>query len=473
MSETLKIRALDAGMVTSYPVTVLPQESGFSRRLFNVDFGGLAGLLKKRPGTQLILGNATSPIFGMFEYIRTDTGVSHKVSAWGNNLYRWDGATWVSIRSGLTGLVYDFETFANRLAVCNGADASFLWDGTTVTTPADFPKAQFLAEFRLRLLAAGDPADPLMFYASHPGDPTVWNPVAVGSRAFRAHVSPDDGQRITALVSLDDVVVVGKERSIYLLSGTTLESFSFFPVDKAIGIGSHKATSVIKNVVYFPDSEGNIYQLSPGSYPEKISAPIENMLKSVDSSKIADARSFVYNGNQYIVTLPLTIGAITLCYDTERGRWYQWDVLVGEYMWVSEDAAGHIYFCEPGGTSFKRLTLGLLTDNNTAGIEFAVDSTELVFDDPMRDKEIATLFLGFQLTDKMTPVDVFCSLNNSTWEHLSTFSLTGTNPGHYKVVSIPVGTVAKGFAFSVRNSVPGCDIILLNAQLTYHKAVIE
>lgn len=463
---SLIITALDAGMISSYPVTVLPQEQGFSRQLMDMNFTSIPGIVTKRPGLVSVLSPTTGTIINSYEYRRTDTGTVAYIVAHGNVLQSWTGTNWADVKTTLTtNSKYDFQLVANQVAVVNANDVSFLWDGTSVTTPTQFPKAQYLTEFRLRLLAAGNPADPLKLYVSHPGDPTAWDPLDVRKRAFEVYISPNDGQRITGLIALDDMVIIGEERNLYAMIGTTTDNFAIFPVDRSIGIGSHWASKIIHNIAYFPDKFGNIYKLAPGSGPQKISLSVQDLIETlVNPDFISDAVAFVYNSDQYVISLPTGadgVGRLTLVYDTLHKRWQRWSFAVAQAMEVSGDVLGTTYFTQPNDNQFYRLTKNILQDFTTQAIKSVVDTVELHFNHPAQDKEIHELFVGFEVAEVDCWITIFCRINKGNWVKLAVLTVNG-NIGEYKVYRVPVGVTARLIEFRFENSIINQDMRLMN-----------
>ncbi len=467
------IPAFDYGMVPSYPMTILPQTpeggEGFTNLLYNFNFGRVPGQMSKRPGTAEVLGVTANPILGLYEYTKTDTGDKYLLAANGAVVQRWNPATsaWVDVRTGLTaGQTYDFLTFTNQVAVVNGANASFLWDGTTVITPTDFPKAKYLAEFRLRIVAAGDPDNPLELSLSHPGDAAIWDPEATGSRAAKFFISPDDGQIITGVLSLEDFILVGKSTNLYGIYGTTLESLAVFPLNRNIGVGSHWALKDVGGVAYFPDVNGDIFKYEPGEPINRISDAVQDLIDLVDKDNIDKARATVLHGELYLISLPIADNnRVTLVYDTIRSRWLQWSIEVGEMTHVSNDSAGSLYFTAPGGTQISRLTPKTYTDGSNTPITTIMESVVTHFGFPGIEKEIHKMFIRFKKTSVETNLTFSYKLDNRDWSRGITLNIPEGNNG-YVTMDIPIGVTCREFEYRLSHA-GETDFKLLDAAITY------
>lgn len=99
------------------------------KRLVNLNFS-IPGSLTKRPGTTLSFGaTVTGRITGIYEFERI-SGASYTIATANTNAYNVSGGSFNPFLTGLTnGAIFDFQTFVDRLFLCNGG-AFQKYDGT-------------------------------------------------------------------------------------------------------------------------------------------------------------------------------------------------------------------------------------------------------------------------------------------------------------------------------------------------------
>ncbi len=469
-----KVPSFDAGMVSAFPMTIVNQQpessEGHTKKLYNMDFKRIPGQLNKRPGTSKVFDPVTNTITGIHEYARTDTGRRYLVASHDTNIQYWD-TEWIDIKTDLTAGKMAFINFANQLIFSNGEDSMYRWDGDNLHEIEDGPEAKYLAEFRGRLFAAGISDDKLLLKSSHPGDPILWDPHEAGSRAFEVYVSPDDGQKITGIMALDDYLLIGKERNLYGLFGTTTEDFGMFPIEHTTGVGSHWSMKSIRGAAYFVGSDGAIYQLRSGEPLKRISDPVNDYIDQVDLTIIDYARAAVFRGDQYIVSLPTDYDEyITLLFDTTTGRWAEWSIEMshtGES--VIED---RVYFTEPEGNQILRLYEGKLDDHDDSPVEAELETQDFHFGSIGIEKEIRTVFLRFRQTDVPTHINFYWKTDLMfDWSNPNVL-FVGAGDGYFSF-RVPLGlTNCREFRMKLENS-EDKDMIPLGADIVFLVKEVE
>jgi len=469
----LRIPTQDAGMISAFPVTIIPQEEGYTRKLYNMDFDEIPGLLRKRFGLETFLGALAGTVkgAGLFLY---DGATPYYMAAYTNKVVYTTVGSWTEIQpsgwTSSTGNVCDFVTQGGRVIATDGVNTPFMWDGSDVITLTEMPKARYTCQHMTRIYAAGMDDDPLALRVCHPGDPTVWDPFAVGSRAF--HVYSGDDKKLTALLSMDDFVLIGKQSAMYALVGRTTTDFAIYPISPQIGVGSHWATRSIGGIAFFPDQFGRVYRLEPGGRPERVSSPVKDITDQVDPDHIEKARAFIYDNNQYVISLPTSEeGRVVLSYDTLRGRWRQWSNDVGTSM-ETPFFPGAI-FSKRGGDQFFKFDPSSLADNGDE-IESYVETMELHFGIPESEKEINNLWLGVWVAEEDFTIFVDCSVDGGNWETLNPIgTLISGNTGDYMRVRVPVGKLGRNVQFRVRNALADQDLRLLDMVVTFLPRELE
>jgi hypothetical protein len=243
------------------------------------------------------------PINGLYDYI-TLTGQSHLMAMAGNTLYTFEPnqglATAISAGLAADRLVC-FTTFQGLLVLCNGTDAPRKWDGFGAVEnlagwPAVIPgltpgKPSISEIFANRLIFSGDDNHPSMIYISELENPENFTPDTGSDSAGAIQVSPGDGQRVTALKTLflpmtnQEVLVIFKERSTYILTGSDADTFALQKISDEFGAVSHRCVLLIGNELMFLSKEGVTAlstatiqgNLTTGFLSDRIRPQIENL----------------------------------------------------------------------------------------------------------------------------------------------------------------------------------------------------
>lgn len=215
-----------------------------------------------------------SAITSAYNYI-TVTGQSFFMLTAGDKLFSFNAAagTTTEITSGLsTGAPMDFITFDGLLIGCNGEDPPKKWEGNGEVTNLGgwAPEISGLSPgnpsicevFNNRIVFSGDSNYPSMIYLSEQEDPENFTPSEGATSAGAIQVSPGDGQRITGLKNMflpltnEEVLVIFKEQSTYLLIGTDADNFTLQKLSDEFGaVNSHCAIEV-GNELLFLSREG-------------------------------------------------------------------------------------------------------------------------------------------------------------------------------------------------------------------------
>lgn len=217
---------------------------------------------------------AILPVRSLYHY-KPLIGSAQFIAVSGTSLYQFETSTGsiTALYNLLSNnLRMNFVTFNGLLIGCNGVDAPIKWDGqnevvpllgwtSSITTiPIGVPSIS--ETFANRLVFSGDPVNPSMLFISEQENPENFTPDGSVTSPGLLQVSPGDGERITALKSLflplsnEEVLVIFKERSTYLLSGTDSESFLLQKISGEFGAVSHLSLAVVGNELMFLSNEG-------------------------------------------------------------------------------------------------------------------------------------------------------------------------------------------------------------------------
>lgn len=465
--EVYRVAMLDGGMVTNITPRLMEDSKGLARTFENLDTTRL-GIPTKRPGTELALGVTANNILALYEFSKTSSTSRYILAAHGTILQRWDTGTsaWIDVITGLTiSSEYDFLTFADSVLIANFNDASRRWDGTTVTTPTAFPKCKFLAEFRLRVVAAGIVNEPNMVWLSHTGDPTKWDPALTGSNAVKIYVGAEDGDTITGILNTGEGgMIIGKHTKLYGLFGYTRANFTVEPIDLTVGVGSHRSMLYVKPYAYFVNNQG-IYRMPLNEAPHRISTVIQDVFEAnTDYDNLHKSVGFLLD-RTYVLAVPKVGGGYTVyAYNTEREKFSLWTNLsINQFMYVNSTTFKEVYFSEPNSKSVTKFTPGLLSDKGVAIP--AVIELDLDADKHEVEKDFDYLFLTVYGATKSYRVNVSVKADSGPWKGIAWQVPISADKDIQQIVRIPIGITAHVLRVRIENDTIGEDLIPLS--LTY------
>jgi len=222
------------------------------------------------------------------------------------------GSTWTAATNGtgetpplnITGLVawtvcnqyVFFADGTNKVyydPVANMLKPWVLTDGEfPVDSVGNFPR--LICTWRGRVFMAGCLKDSINYYASAVSDPFNFDydppdtPVPQ-TAAFAGNVAPMGfvGKPITTLIPYsDDQLIIGMTSQIAVLSGDPYSGGSMDLVTNTIGMVWGESWAIDgTGVCYFFSNLNGVFRFVPGSQPERMSQPIDNLLKGIDSGE--------------------------------------------------------------------------------------------------------------------------------------------------------------------------------------------
>jgi len=172
--------------------------------------------------------------------------------------------TWAALTTGLEPSKEPcFETFAAYLiwASTSNVDVPQRWDGAAASTSilgATAPNFAFHVKHKNLLWAAGVAANPSRLYFSDTLDPTTWSGGASGS----IDIDPDDGDRITSIISHKNELIVFKgpnRLSVHRITGSSpsgSDAFARVPFIAGVGGINQNGLFRINDDLVFPSPRG-------------------------------------------------------------------------------------------------------------------------------------------------------------------------------------------------------------------------
>ena len=258
----------------------------------------------------------------------------------------------------------EFKAFAvlNDVLYLSSLDTTlppYKFDGTNWTAINDqtlngsgneFPRARFLLSKHERIFAFSiNNANFSRVWWSDPGNAETWQSTSW------IDVDPDDGSEIQGVSHFADSILIFKDRSIFMLSGTDENSFTLYPVDQSVGTVCPKTIASGANKVFWLDPFQGVYTFD-GANVEPISDPIkEYLLDNIVTSDPTVVRhsAFFYNDKYYLSVCwksanDTSTPTRTFVYDTRLGAWTEWSigfasaVVVDGVAYVGRPRADHM-----------------------------------------------------------------------------------------------------------------------------------
>lgn len=282
---------MESGLITSGAVSENRMPESAVSEAINLEFDSI-GSARLRKGLTRMGSQLTGNILGMYYFIDT-VNASPKTQFMvvnGTAVYYLSGATYTSIRTGLTAASKArFSTFLNFAFMVNGTEATAVWDGNTAGAfstsgnASGAPTGKYIENYRSRMWIAGNATYPSrIYYSSVPS--AVTTPIITWSTDVATgqwiDISPSDGENITALHRSKSALLVFKQNHIYKVYSITQTD-----PDPRYDVGTYSQESVVetKNGMYFHHSSG-FYQYNIYGIVQEISRPIIDIIRAIPTS---------------------------------------------------------------------------------------------------------------------------------------------------------------------------------------------
>ena len=254
----------------------------------NLDFDKEIGIAHSRTGTAIIGSqlSAGNPCIGLHNFRSSGGSGDGLISVFNGVMYDTEAGS--TLVSGLNATAkWRFITFLDTILGMNGTDSprtgtdatSALGtsggnlDASNVPSGANFP-----IEWHDRVYAA---VTDRLYYTSTPSGGTVsWTATGSGSIQIEQE---DGGGTITATAKVPGYLLIFKERSLKRWNFN-----SAFP-DDLVSLGTQSQESVVMargKCFFFYGPKG--FYITQGSYPERISRPIQDFIDAIPSSYYAE-----------------------------------------------------------------------------------------------------------------------------------------------------------------------------------------
>lgn len=351
---------------------------------------------------------------GLYDAWFSGTGGSstqHRIIHVGTKIKRDDAdGSFSDLFTGLVAGAVPAYSMMNDILIMSSdstADVPRSWDGSTAQNLAGTPpNFAFSAVHKNRTWAAGNASKPSRLYFSVLLDSEDWT----GSGSGEIDIDPDDGDRITGIVSHKNDLWVFKgpyKGSIHRITGsapTGDDAFARIPFVKGVGAAAHNTIFRFRDDIGFMWSDGSIHSLKTtaafGDYNEvSLTRPIQTWIdEHVNFSRLAHAWATSI-GDRGLMFLTLAVDGSTdnnallvMDYRFEPVRWAYWpDYDLACVAEVVDPARSNQRTLMGGGNDGFVRKLGQPTrsiDGDTA-IAMRVTSPFMDYGTPMYEKELA------------------------------------------------------------------------------------
>lgn len=324
-------------------------------------------------------GPAITPIL-YYHYATDGTITRHVLAATENDILRYTGGGWASIRGGqsigsgdFSACAYARQGEASMLILSNGVDPVYRWDGSGNIYPLFYqagppvreaPRGGSLTIHAERLWVSAIAGAPNDVYASDAYNPAGWEQSAVDAGMLR--LSTWDGGHIIGLAQLLGDVVVFKQRSIFRIVGTYPEEFEPVQVLTLEGTIAPRSLCQYNNAAFFMADDGIMVYRGLSAEP-LLPAALGRVYGRMNRTALPGACGIVHNDvlymavpldgsatNNAVITYDLLTGAAMVLEGLAVRRWAQDDETL---LFAGYDATLYEY---GAGTTFHGAPVSLL-----------------------------------------------------------------------------------------------------------------
>jgi hypothetical protein len=350
-----------------------------------------------------------------------------------------DGITWSDVSGGgskSTDKPWRFVQANDAIYGVNGYDTSIKYDGSTVSTVAGIPLGTAIDWWKNHLWVTGVLATPDRLYYSNLADPETF-----GGSAY-INVSVGDESKCVGIQGLGGSsgrLIVGKERSVWYVTGSSSSDWALQPLTYEHGIASPESMIPVKNDVWGIDMEGNIrsiYRSTDDSPFSSIkSGEIQYTISNINKAALQNSSAVWFN-NYAMFFMPYGV-------DSKNSIVLVWDVLAnnGEGGWVKftnwniaravvySGSSPTLYLFDSRAGNGQTYTWSGTSDNGVAIT--AKYETKIMHHGAPERKKVWKFAYQFAPTLGTVPVKFYTSTDRYYYQLVKTFNLTGTGDAEW------------------------------------------
>jgi hypothetical protein len=392
-------RDFSKGTMRTVQSSIVPKNT--ARLALNLDSDKELGSLVSRLGTDRIGSQAVASASCLgLSYFRDTVGTSHKlfgVFSDGVNSDIYDMvAGSKSLQDDTKDLKTRFCTFLDSIVRVNGTDAAKAYNGSSWITSggafdvANMPLGKVVMEWKDRVYTAGVSTTPNILYYSSIADPDTRTVSWTQNNGQIEIEQEDGGGDISAIEKVPGYLLVFKERTMKRWDGVSTN-----PEDLInIGAPSQEAVCRGRGMVFIANEEG--VWVTNGSYPQRISKPIQDLWDSIPAANIASISTFCDERYVYVYVGDITYEDneyVNICfkYNIDSQTWdiysyyndfkvFTWYLSSGARVVVGGDSDGQSLQINTGNTDFHSTVQPITWSFETHDIDYGLPGNMKEFD---------------------------------------------------------------------------------------------
>lgn len=412
------------------------------------------GKFIKRNGT-ILVGNdsGNTAIDGACSWT-TPGGVKYQLRMTGGALQYLDTATWTNMDTGFTsGLPTEFVAANGKLYIFNGTENTHSWDGAAVTLNAcltdmgtAIPTGKYAVYWKNYMIVWGTVKYSGNIYKGRAYFSNLGNPDTFTTATDYFGVNEKDGYDGTGLYGIDKFLLLGKERSVHILTGDNPSEWilsasvnNLVIVDGSIGVASHRSMKQFGNDIWYLGTDGYVHSAvrnENGATPLVgiVSRKVQGLqtLGGMNKAQMSKACAEVFDGRYYLAfpygsstynnRIVVADSTITL---NEPYNPYPWVLYTGWnpscFYIHTPSTTPQLYY---GEASADSLTFQAETgsDDNDNAIDFDYQSGMIDVNKPEMDKRYVFIITSGDSGGNYD-VDVSASTDGVVFDSLGTMNL--------------------------------------------------
>lgn len=281
------------GLVTVVPAHLV--DEGATPNTQNVDFSESLGRLTKRKGHSILYtANAGNrPVCGLHEF-KLANGNTHVLAASNDDIYELTGSgTWTSVHNaaGLNGTNVNFCTFDNLCIIVGENLTTQRWTGAGATgalSGSPPSNVKYVESHKGRVFMANtsavDGAETVGGTRLHfcsLDNPEDWTTSGATGAGF-IDIGRNDGDQITGITSIGQVLLIFKNFSTWALYGNAPSNFTVRKISNAVGCVAPKSIVKAEAFAIFLGHDG-VYS----ARPDGVALLSYNIKPTIDSISFA------------------------------------------------------------------------------------------------------------------------------------------------------------------------------------------
>lgn len=327
---------------------------------------------------------------------KVSTGTQYMLAHAGTVYWLYDETTtrWEPIYTGMQEVAGDFAVYIDISYYVNGTDY-LSFDGTTVAQEATPQKIKYLQVKNDIAYGAGVTGNLSTLYYSN------GNPASLKiSYANNDPIEEDNGQNITGIANIGNLIYVGKEKSIYRYD---VSSPAYDEIDSQIGMAANRAVVAVDRNLLFLGDDGHIYNasvlLEAGTRTQAIplTDDLDTYMRSLKNLSVSAAFHWQRANHVYFAIDEDDSGVpnAMLVINTALSSFEQNRAVVTKYegvnardftLWEDSDGVEHLLCANSFGGQVFEMETGTLDDS--IEIKSTFKSKLFDFGDAMRFKQV-------------------------------------------------------------------------------------